>query len=168
MSGDKPSAVRRLVTGHTNDGVAIIKNDGVLPLHEYAPGLEVARIWVTDSVPSKDNNIDIDGASRPVTRDNGLVSTGGTNCVITDLAPGASTPWHRASSVDHNILISGTVVLKTEDGEETLKPGDITIQRGTMHAWYNPGPGYARWFCVLVDGEPAEIKGERLEAAIKV
>lgn len=57
--------------------------------------------------------------------------------------------------------------MKMEDGERITKPGDIVIQRGTMHAWYNPGPDWARWACVLVDAEPAMVNGQALKAEVK-
>ena len=62
------------------------------------------------------------------------------------------------------------MILKTEDGSEYLidKPGDVIIQKGTMHAWRNPGPEVARWVCVLVDAEPAVVDGkEKLASAVQ-
>ena len=62
------------------------------------------------------------------------------------------------------------MILKTEDGSEYLidKPGDVIIQKGTMHAWRNPGPEVARWVCVLVDAEPAVADGEeKLASAVQ-
>lgn len=55
-----------------------------------------------------------------------------------------------------------------EDGTEKVleKPGDIVVQRGTMHAWRNPGPGWARWVCVLVDADSAIVNGKVLPAEI--
>ena len=62
------------------------------------------------------------------------------------------------------------MILKTEDGSEYLidKPGDVIIQKGTMHAWRNPGPEVARGVCVLVDAEPAVVDGkEKLASAVQ-
>lgn len=54
-----------------------------------------------------------------------------------------------------------------DDGSEThLKnPGDTVIQKGTMHAWRNPGSKWARWACVLVDANPAVVGGKIMEPA---
>jgi len=84
---------------------------------------------------------------------------------FTDLAPGSSAPMHRTSSIDYNILITGKLILITEDGEEKLveNPGDVVVQKGNMHAWRNPGPGWTRWVSVLVDAKPAHIDGTPLE-----
>ena len=51
-----------------------------------------------------------------------------------------------------------------EDGERTMKAGEVAIQKGTMHAWYNPGPEWARWVCVLIDAEPAVVNGVPVKA----
>ncbi|KAI0788464.1 hypothetical protein C8Q75DRAFT_807677 [Abortiporus biennis] len=150
--------LRRLVTTHDATGKAILKSDDFLNGQVTDQGLEAAPIWVTESVPSKDNNLDVDGAERPTPGEFGIISPNGTNCMFTDLAPGQTTYWHRTSSVDHNILIHGKLALMLEDGIETLleNPGDVVIQRGTMHAWRNPGERWTRWVTVLVDAEPAK------------
>jgi len=107
-----------------------------------------------------------DGANRVV---DGIVQPNGTNLRCTDLAPGAETPMHRTSSLDYNILLSGELIMITDDGSEThLKnPGDTVIQKGTMHAWRNPGTEWARWMCAVIAAEPAVVGGKLLEAETK-
>jgi len=127
----------------------------------FSKGIESAAIWTTGETPSKDNNrpAEHDGAIQKIPGF-GLVRDNGTNCRITDLIPGGTIPWHRTTSVDYNIIIFGSLISLTEDGKETLlKPGDILVQRGSLHAWRNPGPDWARWVSVLVDAEPAVIGG---------
>jgi len=159
---------RRVVTGHSESGVAIVKiNEEIIPKEtRNRTHIKAGTIWVTDSVPVKDNSEDVDGGTRVPSRDFGLVAPGGTNCNFTDLAPGTMSSWHRTSSIDHNILIYGKLILKLDNGSETLleNPGDVVVQRGTMHAWYNPGPGWARWVCVLIDADPVNSNGKVLEA----
>jgi quercetin dioxygenase-like cupin family protein len=55
-------------------------------------------------------------------------------------------------------------VLITDDGKETrlTRPGDTIVQRGTVHGWKNPGPGWTRFVSILVDAEPAVVDGEPL------
>lgn len=52
----------------------------------------------------------------------------------------------------------------TDDGSEKLveNPGDTIVQKGNMHAWRNPGPGWTRWVSVLIDAEPALVNGQPL------
>lgn len=54
-----------------------------------------------------------------------------------------------------------------EDGTEYLleNPGDVVIQKGTLHAWRNPGPEVARWAAVIVDAEPAVVNGQAMLAS---
>lgn len=33
------------------------------------------------------------------------------------------------------------------------------IQRGTIHAWKNPGPDWTRWVTIVVDAKPAIVNG---------
>ncbi len=63
-----------------------------------------------------------------------------------------------------SLAVSGKLILVTDDGSATLieHPGDIVVQRGNMHAWINPGPGWTRWVSVLVDAEPASVNGKVL------
>jgi len=138
---------------------------------EAVPGAQSGAIWVTtDGIPVNDNNTPEDGAKRVVddASNFGLVHPSGTNLRSTELEPGAITPMHRTDSLDYNILVSGELILITEDGTEThLKnAGDIVIQRGTMHAWKNPSDNQpARWVSVLIAAKPAIVNGKPLEPA---
>jgi len=155
--------VRRIVNGHDESGKAVVLSDTLCEFQGgLGGGIESAAIWTTGETPSKDNNRpnDYDGATQKIPGF-GLVRGNGTNCRFTDLAPGTETPWHRTTSVDYNVLISGTVISLTEDGKESLlKPGDVVVQRGCVHAWKNPGSDWARWVTVLVDAEPAVVQGQ--------
>ena len=78
---------------------------------------------------------------------------------------------HRTESVDYGIVITGEIVLLLDDSEVVLKPGDVVVQRGTIHAWTNRTNEIARMAFVLVDGtfDPAlrtafEGHDERLKA----
>ena len=65
-------------------------------------------------------------------------SDGGSNVWIIDTPPASQSPMHRTASLDYVIQISGTIELSMSNGEtRTLYPGDIAIQRGTLHAWSN-------------------------------
>jgi len=94
----------------------------------------------------------------------------------------ASRHQHRTASVDYNIIcaylvgdlvslatqssstVSGELVLITEDNDErTVRPGDIVLQRGTLHGWRNASPTtWVRMLSVLVDADPAVVNGVAL------
>ncbi len=44
---------------------------------------------------------------------------------------------HITDSIDYVYVISGEVGLELDEGEVTVKAGDIVVQRGTWHAWRN-------------------------------
>ena len=50
------------------------------------------------------------------------------------------------------------------DGTEThlTNPGDTVVQRGTNHAWKNPGTTWARWMTFVIDAAPARVSGKEL------
>lgn len=59
---------------------------------------------------------------------------------------------HRTESVDYGIVLSGEVVLLLDDSEVHLKPGDVVVQRGTVHAWTNRNDTICRMVFILTDG----------------
>ena len=70
---------------------------------------------------------------------------------IFDLAPGSSrfviesmppTPepsgWHRTSTIDYEYIVSGKIDLAMGDGSVvTLEKGDVNVQLGGVHQWWN-------------------------------
>ncbi len=59
--------------------------------------------------------------------------------------------WHRTLTLDYNILLAGALVLMVDSGEVTLHPGDVVVQRNTLHAWRNNSTTEpVRWVAVLV------------------
>ncbi len=66
---------------------------------------------------------------------------------------------HRTETIDYGIVIEGELVLIMDEGETTVYPGDIVIQRGTNHGWANRSDKNCRIVFVLIDGEFAsELK----------
>lgn len=63
---------------------------------------------------------------------------------------------HRTVSLDYGIVIEGEIELILDSGETRLmRPGDIAIQRGTMHAWRNTSDTkWARMLYVLQPSKP--------------
>ena len=75
--------------------------------------------------------------------------------------------FHRTDSLDYAIVLDGEITLIVDEGEVTLKAGDVAIQRATAHAWSNRTDRIARVAFVLIGTEPitpAEIAARRLEA----
>lgn len=56
--------------------------------------------------------------------------------------------FHRTGTLDFLVLLEGSLKLQLEDGEATLSPGDVVVQRDTNHAW-RAGNEPARCFVVI-------------------
>ena len=73
-------------------------------------------------------------------------------------------------SIINFFLVSGELILILEDGTEKLlkKPGDIVIQKGTIHAWRNPSKNeWTRMVNVLIAAEPAVVEGKQLPPVVQ-
>jgi quercetin dioxygenase-like cupin family protein len=140
--------VRRIITGHNSQGRSYIitddritggafpslyKTSGELPLGP-APAGEPQKIMPTDAPQLEP-------------------ALGGSSFHFVTLPPtpaGAKPGWHRTLTLDYNILLGGELVLMVDEGETKLYPGDVVIQRNTMHAWRNDTKSPVYWVAVLV------------------
>jgi len=140
--------VRRIITGHNAQGRSyIIKDDrittgpfpslykatGDMPLGA-APAGEPQKIMPTDAPQLEP-------------------APGGSSFTFVTLPPtprGAKPGWHRTMTLDYNILLGGELVLMVDEGETLLHPGDVVIQRNTLHAWRNDTKSPVYWVAVLV------------------
>ena len=156
----KLPAVRRIVTGHSEQGKAVFASDEAFETQLIASGdAEFTLLWTAPDLPV-DNNDPVDGRKR----DAGLTLNGGSVIRVVDMLPGKSSPMHRTNSLDYGIVLSGQLELELDDGEKTLLgAGDIVVQRGTMHLWRNPSnTETCRIVFVLTEATPVEVNGEPL------
>lgn len=59
---------------------------------------------------------------------------------------------HRTETIDYGIVLEGELVLIMDEGETTVRAGDIVIQRGTNHGWANRSDKICRIAFILIDG----------------
>jgi mannose-6-phosphate isomerase-like protein (cupin superfamily) len=59
---------------------------------------------------------------------------------------------HRTETIDYGIVLEGELVLIMDEGETTVRAGDIVIQRGTNHGWANRSDRNCRIAFILIDG----------------
>jgi mannose-6-phosphate isomerase-like protein (cupin superfamily) len=169
--------MRRIITGHNDEGKSIISIDGppARSIGEEAGGL--FEIWNTDGsgfdTQSKTDRADIDILLSPV--------TGGTKFRYFQINPipegvsqeaieaataeafekiGAAhhrvdtsrnAAMHETDTIDYIILLKGDVSLILDDEEVKLQPHDVVVQRRTNHAWVNHGTEPALLIAVLID-----------------
>tara|TARA_B110000467_G_scaffold79400_1_gene71740 strand:+ start:1345 stop:1866 length:522 start_codon:yes stop_codon:yes gene_type:complete len=171
--------MRRIVTGHNEEGRSIITIDGppARSIGEDVGGL--FELWNTDGniIDTKDN---LDRADQDI-----ILSppTGGTKFryfqinptpegipmeIMQEIAADAfekigaghhrvdtskHPAMHKTETIDYIILLKGDVTLILDEDEVTLKPHDVVVQRGTNHAWVNNGDEPALLIAVLIDSD---------------
>ena len=162
-----PLNVRRIVTGHDANGKAVVASDERIAGKSAAnrPYISRVEVWSTDKMPVDNSSNEAEAAQRAgfVKRYNYVGSGQGTVIRITEFAPGAPKFMHRTETLDYALLLSGECDLELDSGEIVhMKPGDIVVQRGTMHAWVNNGSTPAVFAFILIDADPAKADGAEL------
>jgi quercetin dioxygenase-like cupin family protein len=151
--------VRRVVTGHDENGNAVIREDKEMETKVLGAEAEMVVAWTTAEFPS-DNNDDFDGALREVKR----VSPGGSVLQFVTMHPHTASKHHRTLSLDYAIVLEGELTLELDNGETTVVgAGDVVIQRGTIHTWRNDGDVPTKTAFVLLDAKPVQVGGKTLE-----
>lgn len=163
--------INRFITDHNSTGQAIFNTTHAEKLEWQEVGTaNFALGYTTSSYPvqfyDKSNNdaaADITQYSQYLVNKPGIVVPGGTVLRIVDMEPGALSPMHRTVSLDYGVVLEGEVELLLDSGEtRVMKKGDVSIQRGTMHAWRNVAPEgqWSRMLYVLQEAEEVQVKGE--------
>jgi mannose-6-phosphate isomerase-like protein (cupin superfamily) len=171
--------VRRVLTGHDQEGKSTIIADGLAPNMKEMPsfpGLALTDLWETTSAPA-DNDGHSDAAARTIHLE---PPTNGTIFRIVEFPPDSSRPqssdgregfkaigaahaqdkhssdpiMHKTSTVDYIVVLQGQIYAVLEKGETLLRPGDVFIQRGTNHSWSVRGTEPCVIAVVLVNAAP--------------
>lgn len=126
------------------------------------PGIEGMPIWTTEGFPANnDDDKDTSGDVAGITKANGTVFT------AVSFGPGCTELPHRTSSIDFGVVLSGEIDMALEDGQSVhLQPGDVIVQRGTMHTWINKGSEPCVLAFSIIDAKPVAAGGKVLEATI--
>lgn len=169
---------RRVVTGHDENGVAVVVSDQEatqILQRPNRPGVTLTNFWLSDGTPAE-----YDGPEETCKGDfilhppkNGSVF----RCVefepedpevmakldgkaafaemgaAANIVEGARHPFmHRTDSVDYAVILKGEIWMLMDETEVLLKTGDVVVQRGTNHAWSNRGTESCIIAFILVDG----------------
>ena len=174
--------VRRIVTGHDENGRAVVVSDGPVSNVIRAtnrPGVELHNVWQVDSAPapvpgpaeSTDSPI---GLLPPkhgsvfrvavfppekawidsISRDEArqAFASMGAEHAADTSETPAHPLMHTTETIDYALCLEGEVYLVLDDSEVLLKAGDTVVQRGTNHAWSNRGDHDCKMLFVLVVG----------------
>ncbi len=153
--------VRRVVTGHDQNGRAIVTIDEIAGnVAQTRPGAFAAAIWTSEGFPV-DNGGDADNAARKV----GTTLPNGTVFRVVSFGPGVAPRNHRTDSIDYAVVIAGEIDMELDDGKSVhLKSGDVLVQRGTIHNWVNKGSAPCVIAFVLIAAKPVTAGGKVLNA----
>ncbi len=153
-------SIRRVVSGLDAEGRSCILFDGqagCVKEMESMPGLALTDLWETLGAPADNSGAD-DAADRPVRleppgngsifrivefppdsawRDNADASAAFGSIGARDAHHvGSDDPMmHKTATIDYIVVIKGEIHAIMEAGETLLKPGDVFVQRGTVHSW---------------------------------
>jgi quercetin dioxygenase-like cupin family protein len=150
--------VRRVVTGHDDQGRAKIISDTTDELQSHRAGESSRVLWVTDGFPiNNDDDVDRSAQEQKTSEDDGSVFR------IIRYEPGVSPRNHRTNSIDYAVVLSGSIRLVLEEGSIELKAGDCLVQRGTIHNWINEGPDVCVIAFALIGARPVRTMSGVLE-----
>jgi quercetin dioxygenase-like cupin family protein len=152
--------VRRVVTGHDENGRAIVSIDEISKnIVQGRPGAHAAVIWTSEGFPvDNDGSADTSGRKVGTTLDNGTVFR------VVSFAPGVTPRNHRTDSIDYATVISGEIDMELDGTSVHLEAGDVLVQRGTIHNWVNKGAAPCVIAFVLVAAKPVSVGGKVLNA----
>ncbi|MGN6718504.1 MAG: cupin domain-containing protein [Candidatus Binatia bacterium] len=155
-----PLQLRRVVTGHDDDGRAVVKIDEISKnLVSARPGSTACVVWTTESFP-----VDNTGEADEGLRKTGTTLSNGTVFRVVEFAPGVASRVHRTDSIDYAVVISGEIDMELDNSVVHVKAGDVLVQRGTIHNWVNRGNAPCVIAFVLIDAKPVEVGGKVLHA----
>jgi mannose-6-phosphate isomerase-like protein (cupin superfamily) len=171
---------RRVVTGHDDNGKAIVLMDGPAPnmRQRKSGGNSLTLLWVTEESP-----VDVSGSRDRADRQIGVPPPpNGSIFRIVEFAPAAPgaagvdhdtilremgldpekqgyarhANTHRTRTVDYAIVLEGEIDMLLDDSEVHMKAGDVMVQQATSHAWVNNSGKPCRVAFILIDSkEPA-------------
>ena len=155
-------SVRRIITGHDEDGKAIVKIDEICNhFREGRPGGMVCNVWTTDSSPANNSKQD-DAGQR---EGKFTMVENGTVFRILEFRPGLQERVHRTDTIDYIVVMQGEIDMELETGEEVhLKAGDVMVQRGTVHNWINRGTEPCLLAVILINANSV-VAGDKVLAA---
>ena len=171
--------MRRIITGHNQEGRSIITLDGppARSIGEDVGGL--FEIWntdgdaidTTDSIDRADTDIILsppnngskfryfqinptpEGVPMELMQEIAADAFERIGAAHHRIDTSKHPAMHKTDTIDYIILLKGDVTLILDEEEVRLEPHDVVVQRGTNHAWVNNGTEPALLIAVLIDSD---------------
>ncbi|NKB20604.1 MAG: hypothetical protein GKS01_08905 [Alphaproteobacteria bacterium] len=151
-TGDLPNPpLHRVVTTNSVNGKSVIAWEGTASNHKWSGrGMVATLIWSTDECPAEVWTDEDYGARALGTQP----PRNGSRFTINDYPAGMPGRMHRTDTVDIIVVMDGEIDMELDDGAKThLNKGDIMIQQGTNHAWWNRSDKTCRLAIILIDAK---------------
>ncbi|PAV22879.1 Cupin -type [Pyrrhoderma noxium] len=161
-----PIPTRRVVTGHTPSGNSIIVEDEPIPPRPFngTPSFFTDLYWTDKSVP--DNDVEFKDLAKEHPHE--LIGPEGSSLKVVWLPPGQVSPFHRTVTLDYGIVMQGSITLILDDNKRVvLHPGDVIVQRGTIHAWKNEGTEWTKVYFIVFPSQKVKIGDKELETEFR-
>ena len=155
-------AVKRFITTHDANGKAsFVGGSSEDVTLKYSKPAAMHVHYATQGFPVQlSNDKDLKAFFSPSGDNLPIAQTNGTVIRMVDLGPAEQSPMHRTQSLDYGVVLDGECELVLEDWDgpvRLMKVGDVSVQRGTMHAWRNPSKDkWVRMLYILVPAEPLD------------
>lgn len=169
--------IRRVITGHDENGVATVISDteaSCILQRPNRPGVTLTNLWMNTKTPAQMERQDdpVDGPLTLQPPTNGSVfrvvqfdpenpeelkkldgkSAFAEMGAADQIVENARHPFmHRTDSLDYSVILSGEIYMMMDEEEYLLKAGDTVVQQGTNHAWSNRGTEPCLIAFILID-----------------
>lgn len=162
--------VRRVVTGHSPEGKAIVASDELVEPIEFGTGGAYHVLWGADA-PARfpdDGSAPLWSMPFPpvgghrfllMTLPVGSARDAGSDAELSsfladslgEITEKDEPGMHKTATLDYEVVLAGRIGLELDDGREVLlEPGDVVVQNGTRHRWHNRGDGPATMAVVVI------------------
>ncbi len=156
--------VRRVVTVIDDDGVSRVESDGPPPqVVRHPTGTVLTEAWTIDAIPVAANAPGDRGEYSFLSPPRGIVFRRvevppDAGRFVDDQGnprePAPDEGMHQTPTIDLIQVLEGELWLLLPSGEEVhLHPGDLVIQRGTVHAWRNRSDRPTWYFAVMLSAD---------------
>jgi mannose-6-phosphate isomerase-like protein (cupin superfamily) len=137
--------MRRIVTALNAEGKSYIASDGPVDANDLWKG-------------TPDRPLGVAGENEPpgVTH-----ATGQSRCFVAAIQPSKDPKptmsnrlgYHRGNGVSHCLILDGDLVFMVDTQETIVRPGDLIVERNTLHSWRNEGTQPVSMFIVTINAE---------------
>ncbi|KAF5859004.1 hypothetical protein ETB97_003495 [Aspergillus alliaceus] len=164
MTASSFLAPNRYITDNNDDGDSFFSTalSTNIPVADGIPGVVQRLAYTTEPPPVQlSDEADLQSYQNALNEKPALVkSNGGSNFWYLDMPPGSESPMHRTVSVDIVILLKGELELTLSNNDtRIIKPGDMVLQRSTLHKWRNTSDTeWVRIFAVMTGCQQVKTK----------